>query len=134
MKQFFLILLLLCVGCTDNSIATANKAIERELIDPGSVQYRNVKAYPGGRVCGELNSKNRMGGYVGFKNFIYSQADSIVNIDATVTDTLSICNNESEDKFWLEHNEKMCKSVSGSPWCEIAEKRRLRLDKRSKTL
>ncbi|MZR14654.1 hypothetical protein GQE99_16665 [Maritimibacter sp. DP07] len=40
------------------------------LFDPNSAQFRKQKVYvtsEGDRVyCGELNSKNRMGGYVGF--------------------------------------------------------------------
>ncbi len=58
------------------------------LIDPSSVQFRNIKVFldvPGSKlrssgsettplvdvVCGEVNSKNRMGGYVGFKHFYW---------------------------------------------------------------
>ena len=55
------------------------------LVDPGSVQFRDLKIYlnvptPKLRtagtgevnvVCGEYNSKNRLGGYVGFKYFYW---------------------------------------------------------------
>jgi hypothetical protein len=49
------------------------------LIDPNSAQYRNerfvsIKLKEGGYmyvVCGEVNSKNKMGGYVGFQGFEY---------------------------------------------------------------
>lgn len=58
------------------------------LVDPSSAQFRNVKVYlnvPGSKlrtagskttplvdvVCGEVNSKNRMGGYVGFRQFYW---------------------------------------------------------------
>ena len=61
---------------------------EQTLIDPSSVQFRNIQVFldvPGSKlrtkgskttplvdvVCGEMNSKNRMGGYVGFKSFYW---------------------------------------------------------------
>ena len=61
---------------------------EQTLIDPSSVQFRNLQVFldvPGSKlrtkgskttplvdvVCGEMNSKNRMGGYVGFKPFYW---------------------------------------------------------------
>lgn len=61
---------------------------EQTLIDPSSVQFRNLQVFldvPGSKlrtsgskttplvdvVCGEMNSKNRMGGYVGFKHFYW---------------------------------------------------------------
>ena len=64
---------------------------EQTLIDPSSVQFRNLQVFldvPGSKlrtkgskttplvdvVCGEMNSKNRMGGYVGFKPF-YRDSD-----------------------------------------------------------
>lgn len=41
------------------------------LKDPVSAQWRNEKVRAGGVVvCGELNAKNSMGGYVGFKRYI----------------------------------------------------------------
>lgn len=61
---------------------------EQTLIDPSSMQFRNLQVFldvPGSKlrttgskttplvdvVCGEMNSKNRMGGYVGFKHFYW---------------------------------------------------------------
>lgn len=61
---------------------------EQTLIDPSSVQFRNLRVFldvPGSKlrksgskttplvdvVCGEVNSKNRMGGYVGFRHFYW---------------------------------------------------------------
>ncbi len=42
------------------------------LKDPASTQYRNEKLIPEGWLCGELNSKNGSGGYIGFKKYIVS--------------------------------------------------------------
>ncbi|TWG93604.1 hypothetical protein L599_001200000640 [Luteimonas sp. J16] len=55
------------------AIAEAKSAVERQLRDPGSAQYRDVFVRPGKQgviVCGEVNAKNAYGGYVGFKPFM----------------------------------------------------------------
>lgn len=62
-------------------------SFDRRLIDPSSLQIRNLKVFlavptyklrasgsnatSADVVCGEFNSKNRMGGYVGFKYFYW---------------------------------------------------------------
>jgi hypothetical protein len=51
--------------------------MSHNLFDPSSAQFRNVRATDvvlqdgtrERRVCGEMNAKNRMGGYVGFEYF-----------------------------------------------------------------
>jgi len=47
----------------------AQRAVLNLLKDPGSAQFRNVRKTKPGFVCGEVNAKNGMGGYVGFKQF-----------------------------------------------------------------
>jgi hypothetical protein len=59
-------------ACGNPNIELAKKAIERDLLDPASVQYRDVKEFSEGVVCGEINAKNGLGGYVGYKTFIYN--------------------------------------------------------------
>lgn len=49
----------------------SQKAVLSTLKDPDSAQFQNIKGY-----CGEVNSKNSYGGYVGFKRY--------VSIDGTV--------------------------------------------------
>jgi hypothetical protein len=44
--------------------------IERTLIDPYTVQYRNERVTPAGALCGEVNGKNALGDYVGFTRFV----------------------------------------------------------------
>lgn len=76
----------LLAGCGVTDEGAAKKAVEADLNDPASAQYRAIHSYrlsdleelrptgftPGGRiVCGEVNAKNRFGGYVGFKRFMY---------------------------------------------------------------
>lgn len=49
----------------------ARDAVTKNLRDPNSAQFRNQDFYrKAGRVCGEINSKNAYGAYVGFKRFI----------------------------------------------------------------
>lgn len=54
--------------------AAARQAVLWKLTDPDSAKFRNVivVAKPGQAkaVCGEVNAKNRMGGYAGYKRFI----------------------------------------------------------------
>ncbi|MGE6320574.1 hypothetical protein ACQKEF_09885 [Pseudomonas oryzihabitans] len=75
-------LLLAACGDSDSSkIELARKAVKEKLNDPDSAQFRNdrvteaepgVKAKGGFYVCGEVNAKNRMGGYTGFTQYVAS--------------------------------------------------------------
>jgi hypothetical protein len=46
-------------------------AIQSDLVDPASLQLRNLREREPDVLCGEYNSKNRMGGYGGFSEFLY---------------------------------------------------------------
>ena len=53
------------------------RQLEAQLKDPGSAEYRNEHLYPRKTdedlsLCGEVNSKNSFGGYVGFRRFMVS--------------------------------------------------------------
>lgn len=54
---------------------TARQQVRYAMNDPDSAQFRNIRGYsfsgPGGGyvVCGEVNGRNRMGGYAGFQPF-----------------------------------------------------------------
>jgi hypothetical protein len=50
--------------------ARAKRALETYLRDPFSVRLRNLRAGRGGAICGQVNAKNAMGAYVGFKDFV----------------------------------------------------------------
>ncbi len=65
----------------DAQIAAAKAAIEKRLTDPLSAQYRKVVAYSEGVVCGEVNAKNKLGGYVGFEAFAYPTPTGGVYLD-----------------------------------------------------
>ncbi len=44
--------------------------VAAQLSDPGSATFRALsEKSPGTVYCGEVNAKNRMGGYVGYKKF-----------------------------------------------------------------
>lgn len=66
MKKILLIgvVLLGVAGCSKME-KESKEAVLRTLKDPDSAQFQNVKGY-----CGEVNSKNSYGGYVGFKRYV----------------------------------------------------------------
>ncbi len=72
--------LALLSSCDSHSTAE-RQVIERvkaRLTDPDSAQFRNVHEIErkgGWIVCGEVNSKNRLGGYVGFKKFSATEVE-----------------------------------------------------------
>ena len=61
------------VRATDPAIVKAREAVRNQLIDPDSAKFRNEEtAEKGAVVCGEMNAKNRMGGYTGFAPYIHA--------------------------------------------------------------
>lgn len=44
-------------------------AVRELLRDPNGAQFRNVRLSSDGHVCGEVNPRNGMGGYTGFRPF-----------------------------------------------------------------
>ncbi len=49
------------------------------LYDPASSQFEDVAHFPStGAVCGRVNAKNRMGGYVGFTRFVITTSGEVV--------------------------------------------------------
>jgi len=65
------------VPLSASQTAQIKNAIAYDMLDPGAAQFRNIRAVDvtknNGtvirRACGEVNGKNAMGGYVGFKMF-----------------------------------------------------------------
>lgn len=58
-------------------IARAEEAVKHELIDGDSAKFRNVRKNSDFEVCGEVNSKNRLGAYIGFTPFLVVDLPSI---------------------------------------------------------
>ena len=53
------------IGCSDHKEDASKEVVKGSLKDPQSAQFQNLYGY-----CGEVNSKNSYGGYVGFKKYI----------------------------------------------------------------
>jgi hypothetical protein len=63
-------------GATEDDLhKEALETVASQLIDPSSAQFRNVRMVTTGEgkatLCGEVNGRNRYGGYVGFTPFSY---------------------------------------------------------------
>lgn len=65
------------------STSDAQRLVRDNLTDPSSARFRNVQQKPNGAVCGEVNAKNRMGGYVGFAPFAVDRSLSVVNVHSS---------------------------------------------------
>ena len=77
-----------CAGCNallGTSEEKAKRAVTEQLIDPTSAQFRNVHSL-GESVCGEVNGKNKMGAYVGFRRFVVSTSTYDAQIDSEFDD------------------------------------------------
>lgn len=65
------------VNLTSKQISDIKSKVTYDFFDPSGAQFRNIRAVDvtlqngaqERRVCGEVNGKNRMGGYVGFQMF-----------------------------------------------------------------
>lgn len=63
------------------TLPAARALISAQLNDPGSAQFRDDRFAKTGWFCGELNAKNPMGGYVGFKRFISGGSNGIFYVE-----------------------------------------------------
>lgn len=64
-------------------IEVAAQKVKDSLIDSDSAKFRNQKGN-----CGEVNAKNRMGGYTGFSRYIYFPEDKSVIIESDTKDAI----------------------------------------------
>jgi len=58
-------------------IELAAQKVKERLIDSDSAKFRNQKGN-----CGEVNSKNRMGGYTGYSRYIYDPVNDTIMIES----------------------------------------------------
>ncbi len=63
------------------TLPKVRQAVSDRMSDPASTQFRNDHVTNNGWHCGEVNSKNGMGGYAGFKRFISSAPQGLLYID-----------------------------------------------------
>lgn len=68
-KFLLLALVLVLAGCISSEKKEARDFITKDLKDPASTEFRN-EVFKDNVLCGELNSKNSYGAYVGFKKFV----------------------------------------------------------------
>ena len=70
--------------------AAAMSRVKDKLVDPGSARFRNVEVVPqpsGTKaVCGEVNAKNRAGGYSGYEHFISAGTAEFTWLESQVPD------------------------------------------------
>jgi len=99
---FFLLALLLSPALADDEeyqkigwIAKGKEAVKLRLNDPDSAQFRNVYFHRGKDnlplTCGEVNSKNGFGGYVGFQHFISGGSPEYTFFENEVEDFAVAC-------------------------------------------
>jgi hypothetical protein len=106
MRSLFAVFALFCGSCsmvpgTDaNAIKVAEKSLADASKDPRSTEFRNVTVLNGKTVCGEVNSKNGFGAYVGFTPFAYGADGSGFIATADAIDT--------EDQVELPPAAKVC--------------------------
>ena len=87
MKRWLLLMPLAVPACEapgpspgEKLLAEAKEQVARQLLDPESARFRDLKIKGKDAVCGEVNGKNRFGGYVGFQPFSYEAATKDVTI------------------------------------------------------
>jgi len=61
-------------------LGATKKAMASILFDPFSAHYQKLRAGRNGAICGEVNGKNRMGAYIGFKDFVIPRDRSTAHI------------------------------------------------------
>lgn len=59
----------------------ARQLVADQLTDPLSAQFRNDRLIDYDWHCGEVNAKNALGGYVGFKRFISGRISQVTYLD-----------------------------------------------------
>lgn len=69
---------------SEKSVIVAQFGIDRvlsQLNDPGSATFQDVTVRKDSTVCGKVNSKNKIGGYVGFQDFASSPSGTLIHED-----------------------------------------------------
>lgn len=73
-------ILALC-SCSSVAERQAQDLVRHDMMDPDAAQFRDVKVISDGHcVIGEVNGKNRMGAYTGFRPFIVDLRSSKIAV------------------------------------------------------
>lgn len=85
----------------------AKKVASRDLIDPSSAQFRDVYIKDD-YVCGEINAKNRMGAYVGYKRFfvVLDRDTAMIDPEFSLSDKLAA--------------DELCSSMRSNPYSGLS--------------
>lgn len=70
----------LLASCSPSPIDKAKELASHDLADPSSAQFRDVSVVAANCVAGEINAKNRVGAYSGFRPFVVNLANDKVAI------------------------------------------------------
>ena len=100
----------LLTACQAAEVTQAKRLIEDQLNDPASAQYKSIAVAtiakdakypiaPGTKVvCGRVNAKNKIGGYVGFRLFYAVPSSNIVIIQPNApSKSLSLSDYDKSD-------------------------------------
>ena len=93
----------LVLGCGQQA-SDAYRVIESQVKDPQNVQYREVRTYNGGVVCGQFNAKNSFGAYVGFMQFVYNAPQAgAIDLEASLVKVAAWCNSSPVRAEAIQH-------------------------------
>ncbi|MGR6534027.1 hypothetical protein [Brevundimonas sp. RM1] len=119
MRKTIILALAFLSGCGPSAldVRDAKDAVRNTLRDPGSAEFRRIKVVRSDGqprvVCGEVNSKNAFGGYVGFRDFYYR--DGRLRVASEIGDvTRSVSEIEDNAKFIREHA-RLCLGLDVQP-------------------
>jgi hypothetical protein len=127
LNKSVLILIFMLAACDSRSITEAKRAVEKDLKDPSSVEYRNVLEYSESIVCGEYNAKNGYGAYVGYTEFIFYYGQVLST--PSLSDTELLCSNNPKKIYIYQYlrTQRLCEgSRIESKACQLAEEASLR--------
>jgi hypothetical protein len=83
------------------AIAEAKKRTEAHLLDPNAAEYQNVRVVRDKEghwtVCGEINAKNALGGYTGFRKFAVFETNPEAMIAGTAEASSTGMSQETTD-------------------------------------
>lgn len=74
------------------TIDSAQESVKSNLKDPNSAQFQNVRivSFGSGKViCGRVNAKNSYGGYGGFKKFVASPFNAVIERKGSEVDEIA---------------------------------------------
>lgn len=92
----------------------SRQLVADQLMDPASAQFRNDRLIDFNWHCGEVNAKNPMGGYGGFKRFITGRQNQIVYLEGvgmlgeqSHEEWMAILDKEiAFNENWVKHREE----------------------------